>query len=105
MPSALELRNTVVSHNAAKAIGPSGVAEGGGIWNGVFLSGPPVELTLTDSLITHNVLAGGAGDRAEGRRAVHDLPGHAHAHADRRQRPGSVLRLRRRRQPPLGVAK
>jgi hypothetical protein len=32
-----------------------GDAQGGGIWNGVLLSGPPVELTLDDTLVTHNI--------------------------------------------------
>jgi hypothetical protein len=65
--SLLELSHTVVSHNAGKATAPSGVAQGGGIWNGVFLSGPPVELTLTDSLITRNTLTASPGlDRQGG---------------------------------------
>jgi hypothetical protein len=56
--SLLELRRVVVSHNSAAAFGPSGHAQGGGIWNGVELSGPPVELTLTDVAVTRNALGG-----------------------------------------------
>jgi hypothetical protein len=64
--SLLELRRVAVSHNEGRASAPSGVAQGGGIWNGVFLSGPPVELTLADSLITRNTLTGGAGIERQG---------------------------------------
>lgn len=55
----LELSRTLVSRNVGKASGPDGTAQGGGIWNGVFLSGPPVELSLIDSLVTDNALFGG----------------------------------------------
>jgi hypothetical protein len=54
----LDMERTLVSRNAGTASGPGGVAQGGGIWNGVFLSGPPVELSLTDSLVTGNALYG-----------------------------------------------
>ena len=54
--SLLDLRNDAVSHNAGKAVAPSGAAQGGGIWNGVLLTGPPVELTL-DRLADHPQLA------------------------------------------------
>jgi hypothetical protein len=64
--SLLELRRTVVDGNLGKADAPAGAAEGGGIWNGVAVTGPPVELTLTDSLITHNTLIGGAGIERRG---------------------------------------
>jgi hypothetical protein len=64
--SLLELRNVVVDHNTAKASGPSGAAEGGGIWNGVAVSGPPVELTLKDSRIVDNALIGGPGIERRG---------------------------------------
>jgi hypothetical protein len=49
-----------------KANAADGAAQGAGIWNGAELSGPPVELTLTDSLITGNALAGGAGIERQG---------------------------------------
>ena len=57
--SLLDISRTLVSRNAGKAIGPDSTAQGGGIWNGVFLSGPPVELSLSDSLVTANALVGG----------------------------------------------
>jgi hypothetical protein len=56
--SLLDLRRVAVTRNAVSAFGPTGHAQGGGIWNGAELSGPPVELTLTDVAITRNVLAG-----------------------------------------------
>jgi hypothetical protein len=57
--SLLELRRVLVTRNSGAAFGPAGHAQGGGVWNGVELSGPPVELTLTDSAIARNTLAGG----------------------------------------------
>lgn len=38
--SLLELRNVVVADNTGKAFAPHGAAEGGGIWNGVAVTGP-----------------------------------------------------------------
>jgi hypothetical protein len=64
--SLLELRKVVVSSNSSAAFGPDGHAQGGGIWNGVELSGPPVELTLKDSLISRNSLTGSAGIALDG---------------------------------------
>ena len=43
---------------------PAGAAEGGGIWNGAlipFSDGPPVELTLTNSTVSGNLLSGTSG--------------------------------------------
>lgn len=40
--------------------------QGGGIWNGVFLSGPPVELSADHSQITANSLSTNAGGSSEG---------------------------------------
>jgi fibronectin-binding autotransporter adhesin len=57
--SLLELRRVLVTRNSAAAFGPAGHAQGGGVWNGVELSGPPVQLTLTDSAIARNTLTGG----------------------------------------------
>jgi hypothetical protein len=60
----LELRNTRIDHNIGAATGPAGAAEGGGIWNGAlipFSEGPPVELTLTNSTISGNLLSGTSG--------------------------------------------
>jgi hypothetical protein len=64
--SLLDLRRVLVTRNTGKANGPSGAAEGGGIWNGVAVSGPPVELTLTDSLVTGNALLGNVQRRGGG---------------------------------------
>jgi hypothetical protein len=55
--SLLLMRNVKVSDNFAQAQGPTGAAQGGGIWNGVEVSGPPVQLTLQDSSVVRNVLA------------------------------------------------
>lgn len=59
--SLLALHRVVVRDNSGRADGSSGRAEGGGIWNGDELSGPPVELTLDHVLVTHNALMGGPG--------------------------------------------
>jgi hypothetical protein len=59
--SLLELRHVLVTRNSGAAFAPSGHAQGGGIWNGVELSGPPMELTLTDSSISRNSLSGSQG--------------------------------------------
>lgn len=65
--SLLDLHRTTVAFNVGTAAAPTGIAQGGGIWNGVLLSGPPVELSLTDSLVTANALFGGPGiERAGG---------------------------------------
>jgi hypothetical protein len=64
--SLLELRRTVVSDNVGRASAPNGIAEGGGIWNGVAVTGPPVELTLVDSLVARNSLSGGSGIERRG---------------------------------------
>ena len=50
----LSLQYDAVANNVAKASGPSGAAQGGGIWNGVELSGPPVQLTLDHTTVTGN---------------------------------------------------
>jgi len=57
----LELRHVVVAGNVGTAVAPRGVAQGGGIWNGVLLSGPPVQLFLADSAVTRNVLTAHRG--------------------------------------------
>jgi hypothetical protein len=64
--SLLELRHVAVTRNSGAALAPSGHAQGGGIWNGVELSGPPVELTLRDSAISHNSLIGSSGITLDG---------------------------------------
>jgi hypothetical protein len=64
--SLLELRHVVITRNTGAAFGPAGHAQGGGIWNGVELSGPPVELTLSDSVVTRNALSGSAAIARDG---------------------------------------
>jgi hypothetical protein len=64
--SLLELRHVAVTRNSGAAFAPSGHAQGGGIWNGVELSGPPVELTLRDSSISRNSLIGSSGITFDG---------------------------------------
>lgn len=64
--SLLALQNVRVSGNVGRATGPTGDAQGGGVWNGILLSGPPVELTLDHTLVTHNVLTGSAGVSVQG---------------------------------------
>jgi fibronectin-binding autotransporter adhesin len=59
--SLLRIRDVAIEHNVATAQGPTGVAQGGGIWNGVDIAGPPVELTLTNSSVTHNILHASSG--------------------------------------------
>jgi hypothetical protein len=65
----LELRNTRIADNSGAATGPAGAAQGGGIWNGAlipFPEGPPVELTLTNSTVTGNLLSGSPGLTIQG---------------------------------------
>jgi hypothetical protein len=53
----LTLQDTTVGKNTGTVHGPSGMAQGGGIWNSPIPGGPPsVQLTLTDSTVTHNTL-------------------------------------------------
>ncbi|HEY1712651.1 MAG TPA: hypothetical protein VGG07_07105 [Solirubrobacteraceae bacterium] len=64
--SLLDLEGVQITGNRASASGPTGEAQGGGIWNGVDLSGPPVELTVAHSSVTRNVVTGSAGIAASG---------------------------------------
>jgi hypothetical protein len=62
----LALTNVTVSGNSGTATGPSGAAQGGGIWNGTDFSEPPVRLTLQDTTVTRNSLAGSHGIMVQG---------------------------------------
>ncbi|OFE18764.1 hypothetical protein BA895_00790 [Humibacillus sp. DSM 29435] len=54
----LELDHVRVRGNTARAASPNGSsAQGGGIWNGVSISGPPVVLALRHTSITNNNLS------------------------------------------------
>ena len=67
--SLLLMRNVQVSGNVARAEGPTGAAQGGGIWNGLdVITGalPPVQLTLVNTSVTRNVLEGSAGISLQG---------------------------------------
>jgi hypothetical protein len=65
--SLLHLVDSTVQGNTGNVQGgtnPS--AQGGGVWNGVLLSGPPVTLTLDGTSITGNVLTGPGGATLQG---------------------------------------
>ena len=67
--SLLVMRNDRVSDNVGRAEAPTGVAQGGGTWNGVDAStgaSPPAQLTLENTSVTHNALEGGAGVTLQG---------------------------------------
>ena len=52
----LELLRVSVVGNTAIAVAPTGFEQGGGIWSGPLITGPPVRLDLLDSLVAGNVL-------------------------------------------------
>ena len=67
--SLLLMRNVQISENVGRAEGPTGVAEGGGIWNGLeAITGalPPVQLTLENTRVTENSLTGTSGITLQG---------------------------------------
>jgi hypothetical protein len=72
--SLLELIGDTVSNNSGTASGPGGTAAGGGIWNGVDLSGPPVQLTLVRTAVTRNALNAGPGIVVQGGGLFTTLP-------------------------------
>ena len=57
----LELRGDDVRGNTAIVAASSGLAQGAGIWNGVYPGGPPVALTISDSKVMLNALVSGPG--------------------------------------------
>ena len=57
----LELRNVRVTRNVATASGPSGFAQGGGIWNGVLFNPPPVQLALVNTRVEQNAITATPG--------------------------------------------
>ncbi len=59
--SLLKLDRVAVRDNVGHVRGTDATAQGGGIWNGVLYSGPPVKLTLRKSRITGNSLSGSVG--------------------------------------------
>ena len=65
----LDLIGDSVSDNNGTASGPSGVAQGGGIWNGFNPSiggNGPIQLTLQSSTVTRNWLTGSPGVTLQG---------------------------------------
>jgi hypothetical protein len=62
----LVLTGDVVNRNRGIANGTGGLAQGGGIWNGVLFGGPDSPLTLDHSRVTHNSLSGGPGVTLQG---------------------------------------
>jgi hypothetical protein len=52
----LTLERVSVVGNSVRASAPTGTEQGGGIWSGVLLTGPPVQLDLLDSIVARNVL-------------------------------------------------
>jgi hypothetical protein len=57
----LVLTNDRLSANTGSADGQTGLAQGGGIWNGLLFGGPTTPLTLRDTAVTGNTLTGSAG--------------------------------------------
>ncbi|HEY1345322.1 MAG TPA: hypothetical protein VGF54_10085 [Streptosporangiaceae bacterium] len=72
--SFLELDGVQVSGNTGTATGPTGTAQGGGIWNGVEFAGPQVQLTLDHTTVTHNSLSGSPGITVQGGGLFTTLP-------------------------------
>lgn len=64
--SLLDLIGVHLHDNTGTATGPTSSAQGGGIWNGVLLSGPPATLAIHHSSITENTLTVGANAAAQG---------------------------------------
>jgi hypothetical protein len=62
----LTLTHVNIERNHGIAAGPSGFAEGGGIWNGELFGGPESPLTLVDSQVKNNDLSGSAGVTLDG---------------------------------------
>jgi hypothetical protein len=61
----LTMDHVVVSHNTGRASGPDGIAQGGGIWNGDLITGPPA-LTLLNSIVVGNTLETSPGIPRQG---------------------------------------
>lgn len=55
-----------ISGNSGRASGPAGTAQGGGIWNGTAVTGSPVRLTVEDTSVTRNSMAGSRGIKVQG---------------------------------------
>ena len=64
--SGLDVRGSTIIGNSGIAVGPSGTAQGGGIWNGDLDFGLPVQLALRDVMVTDNTLSGTPGISLQG---------------------------------------
>ena len=64
--SLLKLVDVVIRQNTASARGRNASAQGGGIWNGPLLSGPPVRLELQNVRVLDNRVNAPHGDRSGG---------------------------------------
>jgi hypothetical protein len=64
----LRLRDVLIARNAGQAIGTSGFARGGGIWQGQVFNegGLPISLALERTIVTRNRLAGSDGIEVAG---------------------------------------
>jgi len=67
------VRRTLVVGNSVNANGATGIAQGGGVWNGSF-DGPPPSLTVLDSVIVRNSAGGTPGVAVEGGGLYTDFP-------------------------------
>jgi hypothetical protein len=63
--SLLLMDHVIVSRNTARAQGPAGDAQAGGIWNGALITGPPT-LTLENSSVVGNALQASPGIPRQG---------------------------------------
>jgi hypothetical protein len=62
----LALHGVTLARNVVEAGAPHGAAQGGGLWNGVLLSGPPVRLDLQGTRIVGNTATGSGGVALQG---------------------------------------
>lgn len=64
--SLLVLEDVEVSGNRGRAVGVISTSQGGGIWNGSAISGPPVRLTLRHAGVAKNRVTVASGGEASG---------------------------------------
>jgi hypothetical protein len=62
----LDLRDVTVKDNTAAADAPTATAQGGGIYNGLLIFDQQIELTMSNSTITGNVVVTSPGGTAQG---------------------------------------
>ena len=62
----LTVSGSAITGNRGVVLGAHGVAQGGGIWNGQLFGGSTSSLSLVDSLVADNALAGGAKASLQG---------------------------------------